>query len=132
MLTSVFPRILLVEGDAPLAAALSAALSAHHLTVDRCESELSAIPMITSSEYNAIIVDVNLVGRVGLSLLAHLHKALPHIIQRLIVITANDRNDVEAELKAIGICDVVPKPIDLQLIVDTVLGCLDTAAATVN
>ena len=132
MLTSVFPRILLVESDPPLAAALAAALTANHLTVETCDSEMAAVPLLIAGEYNAIIVDVNLIGRIGLSLLAHLHLKLPHIIPRVIVITASDRADVEAELKAIGICDVIPKPIDLQLIVSSVLQCLDTTASMVN
>lgn len=132
MLRSIFPRILLVEDDLSISALITAALAAHNVQVDQCDSELAAIKLIATREYNAIVVDVRIVGRVGLTLLAHLHEAIPHMVSRIIVITADDRAEVEAELRAIGICGVIPKPVDLEEIVRAVQDCLDSAAAAIN
>jgi|GEM_PF-2017864 len=132
MLTSLLPRILLVEDDSDVFTVIAAVLEAHHIQVDRAETDLSAIGQVISETYAAIIVDVKLIRGIGLKVLKHLHDQLPHLLPRLIVVTGDDSEKVRAELQAIGICDVIPKPVEPQIILKVVQHCLDISSPTVN
>lgn len=132
MLTSILPRVLLVEDDSPVFVVIASVLEAHHIQVDRADTDLAAIGLVIGEKYGVIIVDVKLVHGVGLTVLKHLHDHLPHLLPSLVVVTPDDSEKVRVELQAIGICDVIPKPVEPQVILRVVQHCLDLNASTVN
>lgn len=132
MLTSLLPRVLLVEDDTQVFTVIAAVLEQYHIQVDRAESDLSAIGQVVGETYAAIIVDVKLIHGIGLKVLKHLHDFLPNLLPKLIVVTPDGSEGVRAELQAIGICDVIPRPVDPQVILKIVQHCLDVSSPTVN
>jgi two-component system, NtrC family, response regulator PilR len=126
-------RILLIEANPDVSRTVTAVLEQHHLEVTLAEDARTAVGLLDSKEFDLLIVDVKLdTGRDGLQFLQRLQESALHLLPRTIVISAEPADSVMRELHAIGICDVVPKPVHADEILAAVEECLDRTSSQVN
>jgi two-component system, OmpR family, response regulator QseB len=126
------PRILLVETDDSVGVPLRAGLELNAFDVESSEDDDGAIERMTEETFDALVVDVRLSRRSGLGLLEHIGRTLPDFLTRTVVISSDVAADVTREMKAIGVCDVVPKPVHLDTIVEAIRDCLEKTSPTVH
>jgi DNA-binding response OmpR family regulator len=108
-------RLLLVEDDRDLAAALAQALGRHGIATDHAARAEDAEAMLAVAQYGAVLLDLGLPDRDGLALLRTWRAngvAVP-----VIVVTA--RGDTRARIAGLdaGADDYLPKPFDVDELV---------------
>lgn len=108
-------RLLLVEDDRDLAAALAQALGRHGIATDHAAQAGDAEAMLAVADYGAVLLDLGLPDRDGLALLRAWRGqgvAVP-----VIVVTA--RGDTQARIAGLdaGADDYLPKPFDVDELV---------------
>lgn len=104
-------RLLLVEDDEMLGAALNKALEQHAYGVDWIKDGEEALEAILSSSYAAAVVDVNLPGRSGLEVVKAARAK--KIMLPIILLTARDLPQQKVEGLDVGADDYLVKPFDL-------------------
>jgi DNA-binding response OmpR family regulator len=117
-------RVLVVEAAESVAKPLRGLLEQHEFIVDMVanSAEASAVEL---AKYAALIVDLKVGDGEALGLLERLHREKSHLVGRVVVMTSAAEADIVAALEAIGVCDVVPKPLNAEEIVRAVLDCLE-------
>jgi len=106
-------EILLVEDDAALGQGVCLALNGESTAVTHCKSLLQGRQALTASDYDLLILDVNLTDGSGLELLREVRQtsAVP-----IILLTANDmETDIVAGLE-LGADDYITKPFSLAVL----------------
>ena len=104
-------RLLVVEDEAKVAALVRAGLEEHGYFVEVCRDGDTALQQAMSATYDAIVMDVMLPGRDGLSVLRRLREA--HNSVPVLLLTA--RSDLEERVEGlnIGADDYVAKPFSM-------------------
>ena len=126
-------RVLFVSDHPEVAVAVSAALSTHEFEVHRAANKADAAARLDAGDYDVFIIDINLDDTEGgLAFLRHLKTTTEHLLPRVVVISAEAPERVSEELHAIGICDIVPKPVRAEEILAAVEECLDKSSARVH
>jgi len=126
------PRILLVLRDDSVGVPLRAGLELNSFDVETSLDDEGAIERMAEEQFDVVVVDVLLSRRNGLGLLEHIVRNLPDFMKRIVVISGDVAGDVIREMKAIGVCDVVPKPVDLHTIVEAIRDCMEKTPTTVH
>jgi two-component system response regulator YesN len=126
------PRILLVGAEDSVGVPLRAGLELNAFDVESSEDDEGAIHRMAEETFDVVVIDVHLSRRSGLGLLEHIGRNLPAFLKRIVVISGDLEADVTREMKAIGVCDVVPKPVHLDTIVEAIRDCLEEASSTVH
>ena len=109
-------RLLLVEDDIPLSDALHALLTGAGYAVDRVNDGVSADALLASEQFDLVILDLNLPGADGLSMLARFRRGTPPADIVILTGYGTVANTVEAMRK--GAADVIEKPFSsLRIIV---------------
>jgi DNA-binding response OmpR family regulator len=101
-------RVLVVEDEKQIAGFVKKGLEEQGFTVDVCDNGNDGYALATSQSYNAIVLDIMLPGRDGLSILRNLRKqknAVP-----VIVLTARSELDERLEGLNLGADDYLTKP----------------------
>jgi hypothetical protein len=60
------------------------------------------------------------------------HENAPHLSSRIIVISNDPPESLKRELDAIGVCDIVVKPVHEEEILAAIAECLDRTPASVQ
>lgn len=82
---------------------------------------------------DVFIIDVNPAdAEGGLAFLHHLKTSAEHLLPRVVVLSNDAPERISRELFAIGICDIVPKPVRAEDILAAVEECLDKTPARVH
>lgn len=109
---NIRPRILLVEDDRVLAAALDLALTMDGFKVIAVGTGEEALDALSSAEYSVLVLDIGLPGIDGFEVLARLRgkgQALP-----VIVLTANDDPASRTKAFSLGTDEYLSKPIGMR------------------
>jgi DNA-binding response OmpR family regulator len=101
-------RILIVEDDAPLATFIRKGLEAEHYAVDVAADGESAWQMAVDSEYDLIILDLNLPKLDGISVLHAVRPKKPSL--PVLVLTARSRVEDRVQSLDTGADDCLIKP----------------------
>lgn len=126
-------RILFVSDHPEVAVAVGAALQTQDFDVHRAANKPEAAARLESGDYDVFIIDVNLAdAEGGLAFLGHLKTSAEHLLPRVVVISTDAHERISRELLAIGICDIVPKPVRAEDILAAVEECLDKTSARVH
>ena len=104
-------RVLVVEDEVKVAAFVRAGLEEHGFTVDVCHDGNTALQRATASKFDAIVMDVMLPGRDGLSVLRNLREARNTV--PVILLTARSDLHERVEGLNLGADDYVPKPFSM-------------------
>ncbi|MDO5785040.1 MAG: response regulator transcription factor [Eubacteriales bacterium] len=110
---SINNTILLVEDDAALGQGIRLALQSEQQQITLCKTIKAARNMLSETEFNLLILDVNLPDGSGLDLLTEIRKTsnLP-----VILLTANDMEmDIVTGLE-LGADDYITKPFSLAIL----------------
>jgi DNA-binding NtrC family response regulator len=117
---SVGAWILIVEDEEKVAFFLKEGLSGleNGFKVVSAPSAEEALAVITSQDFDLVIVDFRLPGRNGLELISELHASHPHT--RTILITAYGSDELEAAAYRRNVCRYFAKPFRLDEFVEAV------------
>jgi DNA-binding response OmpR family regulator len=121
-------RVLVVEAAESIAKPLCALLEQHEFAVD-VVSQSTETSGLDLTRYAALVIDLTLGDGDALALLERLHRDKSHLVGRVVVMTSSVEKEIVTALEAIGVCDVVPKPLNAEEIVRAVLDCLEHSPA---
>lgn len=101
-------RVLVVEDDTKVAALLKSGLAGHGFAVEVCHDGNTAFERATTESFDAIILDIMIPGRDGLSVLRKLRETN----QTVPVLLLTARGDVAERIEGLnlGADDYLPKP----------------------
>lgn len=111
-------RVLLVEDDADLGAALTEYLELSGLTVDWAQSGLEFYRLLSQeSGYQVCVIDIGLPDQSGLVLGEYMrHNSLASVI----ILTANESPEIIAQSYNLGIDLFIGKPVDNNVLVSAI------------
>jgi two-component system copper resistance phosphate regulon response regulator CusR len=101
-------RILIAEDDTALAGFVRQGLQGEHYTVDVAEDGEQARAMGSDTEYDLVILDLNLPRLDGVAVLRHLRLRRPSL--PVLVLTLRSRVEDRVQCLDIGADDYLPKP----------------------
>lgn len=104
-------RVLVVEDERKMASFIRRALEAESFAVDVVHSGEDAMPALLATRFDAVVLDIMLPGRDGLSVLRELRKRRNHVP----VLLLSARGQVEERIDGLnaGADDYLPKPFAL-------------------
>lgn len=117
-------RVLVVEDDLPLRIFLQVLIRRSGLDVDAMSSGDVALEAIQSEKYAAVILDLMLPGRTGFEILHSLRVTHPHLLRRIIVVTAVAQAALDQRFQFQSLVwQVVRKPFEVSDLVRTIEEC---------
>jgi two-component system OmpR family response regulator len=105
-------RLLLVEDDLPLAEALTALLAGSGHAVDCVHDGLAAEALLLAEQFELVILDLNLPGLDGLSLLRRIRTRVPS--SAVMILTARGLPEERVKGLDLGADDYLSKPFDVR------------------
>jgi CheY-like chemotaxis protein len=127
------PRILFVESTPDVARAIASVLEQHEFEITRTDDDRRAAERLAHEHFDVLLVEVKAAPEnAGLRLLRHISEATPHLMPRVVAISGDPEASVLRELEAIGVCDIVLKPVHDTEILQAVRECLDSTPASVQ
>jgi two-component system OmpR family response regulator len=105
-------RLLLVEDDLPLAEALTALLAGSGHAVDCVHDGLGAEALLLAEQFELVILDLNLPGLDGLSLLRRIRARQPS--PAVMILTARGSPEERVRGLDLGADDYLSKPFDVR------------------
>ena len=117
-------RLLLIEPSPTVAAPIRAYLEHHDFTVDVVHG-VSEARDFDMKHYAVIIVDLRRSDRESLLFVQWLHQEHSFLLGRVVVMSADEAGALAQDLSGLGVCDIVPKPINANEILRAVRECLE-------
>lgn len=114
----MLPRVLLVEDDAAISAAIQTLLRAEDLEVIAVDRAELALSRIGQEEFDLVLTDLRLPGLGGLELLDQLRQRRPRL--PVVLMTAHGSTEVAIEATKRGAYDYVVKPFEPDELIDLV------------
>src|SRR5689334_11321394 len=110
-------KILIVDDDFENGALVSCLLDAAGYEVEHVLSPVKAIPLIRDGEFALALLDQNMPGMDGLTLLAEIRKEsnVP-----VVMLTAADKSSLAVQALKLGAFDYLTKPVDEKRLLETV------------
>jgi CheY-like chemotaxis protein len=126
-------RILFVESTPDVGRAVTSMLETNQFQVMRADDDRRAAEHLTTDHFDVLVVEVKAtVDDPGLRFLRHVNTTSPHLTPRVVVISNDPPPSVQRELDAIGVCDVLLKPVRQTEILEAIEHCLDRTPATIQ
>lgn len=121
-------RILIVDDDDAIRALLHTVLRRRGFLADSARNGVEAMERLTEQSYALVLLDIMMPRMSGFEVLRHLGARSPTQQPLVIVLTAGmDPRPLDTTL----VIGTMHKPFDIELLVDTIVGCLSqTEAAT--
>lgn len=105
-------RVLLLDDDPAMQRLIAALLRRAGLRVDVVSSGAQAIEKIERNEYHALLLDLMTPTEGGVTVMRHLKKADPRMLQRVILVTASPESLLKSVAK--DAAAVVHKPFEAE------------------
>lgn len=105
------PRLLLVDDEIPFVANLLKLLSRRGYEVSTAHDGDSALRLVQEREFDVVILDQNMPGKDGITVLRELKKKQPHL--EVVILTGYGSVDMALKGFELGIYDYTSKPIQL-------------------
>lgn len=118
-------RILIVDDDDPIRALLMTVLRRRGFHADCARNGVEALQLFAACRYSLVVLDLMMPRMNGYEVLDHIAKMPPAARPFVLVLTAG------LGLRAFDtsfVVGTIQKPFDIELLVDTVAGCLVAAA----
>ena len=106
------PRLLLVDDEVPFTANLLKLLSRRGYDVSAVYDGDSALRIVQEHEFDVVILDQNMPGKDGITVLRELKKKKPHM--EVVILTGYGSIDTALNGFELGAYDYVTKPIQLS------------------
>jgi CheY-like chemotaxis protein len=118
-------RILIVDDDDPIRALLMTVLRRRSFHADCARNGVEALELLAACRYSLIVLDLMMPRMNGYEVLDHVGKMPPATRPLVLVLTAGLGVRTFDSSFVVG---TIQKPFDIELLVDTVAGCLLAAA----
>lgn len=105
------PRLLLVDDEIPFVANLLKLLSRRGYEVSTAHDGDTALRLVQEREFDVVILDQNMPGKDGITVLRELKKKQPHL--EVVILTGYGSVDMALKGFELGIYDYTSKPIQL-------------------
>lgn len=105
------PRLLLVDDEIPFVANLLKLLSRRGYDVSTAHDGDTALRLVQEREFDVVILDQNMPGKDGITVLRELKKKQPHL--EVVILTGYGSVDMALKGFELGIYDYTSKPIQL-------------------
>ncbi len=117
------PAILIVEDDEPTRSLLSAIVARNGMRPVEAHDGRSARALLAHSTFDAVLLDLLLPEVSGVEILAELSATLPHVLERVIVVTAALEPEWMARIEVKRAHAVVRKPFNVRELEKEMLAC---------
>ncbi|WP_319778185.1 response regulator [Maridesulfovibrio sp.] len=108
-------RVLLVDDEVDFSRVLARRLERRGLTVSTAAGADEAVDVLKELPVNAVVLDIKMPGRDGIQLLGEIKRQYPQIA--VVMLTAHAEADIVVSSLAMGACDYLLKPADVDEIV---------------
>lgn len=116
------PRVLVAD-DNEATCTLLTALLRNDFVVETANDGLEAIEKLKSRQYAAILLDLLMPGADGYAALDYLQAEAPHLLRRVVVVTAAlSPRDLD-RMSSYATCAIVRKPFEVDVLRETVRRC---------
>ena len=112
------PRLLLIEDDCSLAAALDSVLTAEGYHVTTSSRGDTGCELAVKEEFAVVLTDLRLPGLGGLDVVRRLHGAQP--ARPIILMTAHGTTETAIEATKLGAYDYLLKPFEMEELIDLI------------
>ena len=119
-------RILVVDDDDAIRALLRTVLRRRGFAVDTARNGIEALEEMGEHRYALIVLDLMMPRMNGYELVRHLEEQSFTSRPRVLILTAGRQGPALHSALIVG---SIPKPFDIDLLLDTVSGCLAVAPA---
>lgn len=126
-ITHPVKMVLLVDDDPAVRSLLAAILTRDGLPHEPAADGAEAIARLRRRDYDAVILDLMLPERNGFEVLRFLKAERPHLLERVIVITAASGSTLRHFSDRALLFDLIQKPFDVVDLSDTVRACVRKA-----
>jgi CheY-like chemotaxis protein len=117
------PSVLLVD-DSEETCTLIAAILRRDFRVETAGDGMEAIEKLRTKQYAAILLDLRMPLLDGFSVLDFLKANNPEVLRSVLVVTAVlTRKEIE-RAKSYGVCGIITKPFDVDVLLDAVKDCV--------
>lgn len=115
-------RLLLVDDDVDTLESIEQGLTMlAGATVVTAGSGQEALDCLAAGGFDAMVTDYRMPGMNGVQLAQEARRLQPRL--PIVMITAFNDVDLQEAAKEAGVCEVLPKPVDVDPLVETVEGC---------
>ena len=114
-------RILVVDDDDAIRALLTTVLKRRGLRVDTARNGQEAVAKLAELRYSLVLLDLMMPLMSGYQVLDHIAKTAPPVRPLVLVLTAGLE---PRKFDGTHVVGTIHKPFDVELLVDTVVGCL--------
>lgn len=116
-------RILIIDSDSSTQRLLSAVVRRNLLQPVVTDNGTSGLLRIATEAFDAIVLELALPGADGAEVLRVLSSVMPHLLRRVIVVTAAPE-EVLRDCRYLGsVWKVLPKPVDVDVLDRELLAC---------
>jgi serine/threonine protein kinase len=122
-------RILIVDGDVEFGDLLVQMLEAAGYQAEQESHPPRAIPRLRDGGFALVLLDQNLPGIDGLTLLGEIRKEVPVPV---VMLTGSDRSALAVKAIRLGAFDYLTKPVDEERLLDTVRQVIDSRTAALE
>lgn len=117
------PAVLIVEDDEPTRSLLSAIVTRNGLRPVEAHDGRSARALLAHSTFDAVLLDLVLPEVSGAEILAELSETLPHVLERVIVVTAALEPEWLARIEVKRAHALIRKPFNVRELEKEMLAC---------
>jgi two-component system, NtrC family, response regulator PilR len=111
-------RVLVLDDDLSIRKLVSMILNREGYRVDAVDSGRKAIAAIEKNDYTALLLDIMMPTEGGMTVIQHLRRQRPELLQRVIVLTGTADSALQSISK--DVFAIVKKPFETRDLVDTV------------
>ena len=116
-------RILIIDNDPSMQRLLSAVVRRNLMQPVVTGDGTSALLRVATEAFDAILLDLTLPGTDGVEVLRVLSSVMPHLLRRVIVVTAAP-DEVLRNCHHLGsVWKVLPKPLEVDVLEQELLAC---------
>ena len=119
-------KALIVEDDESTRVLLRRLVQAQNCDVDEAKDGESAITLLEKNDYAVILLDIVLPKMSGTDVMDHLYKTNPAMLERIIVVTGLNIEEVRKLFPTV--CNALPKPVIPQRLMESLNKCLRESA----
>lgn len=120
-------RILIVDDDDPIRALLMTVLRRRSFRVDSARNGVEALEHLTACHYALVVLDLMMPRMNGYELLDHVSRMPSATRPLVLVLTAGLE---QRRFDTSFVIGTIQKPFDIELLVDTIAGCLEVTKRT--
>lgn len=115
-------KALVVEDDGATRQLLRRLVESQQCDVDEAADGEAAIDLLDNNDYGVVLLDLVLPKMSGADVLDHLHHHNPAMLERIIVVTGLNLDEVRKLFPTV--CNALPKPVMPQRLMDSIHKCL--------